>query len=48
MKNEKICFADLHGGKINMKCYRCDEELISRSCKLFCPNCGYSLDCNDL
>jgi len=33
---------------IKMRCYRCNSQLIGRSCKMVCPNCGYSLDCSDM
>ena len=34
--------------RTGMKCYRCNYQLIERSCKLVCVNCGYSLECGDM
>lgn len=29
-------------------CDRCGHEMIERSCKIICPNCGHRFDCSDL
>ncbi len=29
-------------------CDRCGAEMISRTCKVVCPNCGNRFDCSDL
>lgn len=29
-------------------CDRCGFEMIERSCKVVCPNCGSRYDCSDL
>lgn len=29
-------------------CDRCGAEMIERSCKVSCPNCGNRFDCSDL
>ncbi|MGC1379268.1 MAG: hypothetical protein WA821_23760, partial [Anaerolineales bacterium] len=29
-------------------CDRCGAEMVERSCKVSCPNCGNRFDCSDL
>ena len=29
-------------------CDRCGTEMITRNCKVICPNCGNRFDCSDL
>ena len=29
-------------------CDRCGAEMVERSCKVTCPNCGNRFDCSDL
>lgn len=29
-------------------CDRCGEQMIEKSCKVTCPNCGNRFDCSDL
>ncbi len=29
-------------------CDRCGTEMVERSCKVSCPNCGNRFDCSDL
>jgi hypothetical protein len=43
-----VNYNQLKTKRIGMKCYRCNSQLIQRSCKLECANCGYSLDCSDM
>jgi len=34
--------------KLVYTCDRCGMEMIERSCKVSCPNCGNRFDCSDL
>ncbi len=35
-------------GKRVYLCDRCGAEMVERSCKVTCPNCGNRFDCSDL
>jgi hypothetical protein len=34
--------------KRKIKCDRCGADMVGRSCKIICPNCGNRFDCSDL